>query len=407
MFLPPKSSRRRKPASRLPYYPTDPEGFYCWICGWSLDGSGGEWSKDIAPGFAWQGEWKTAWTKYLTTPKYRRRKFSLYMNSSDVAVALKNMYEWQSLFRTSMCVAATPLQSPTDRETHPVTLSPGCKDLPEGYHLSGIGYMPGAKNGQYLLVCRDPATACLGAIRENSAALRLLPTKHPFAFTDTGGGLLKAYTVHSRCWDLIEHEFGSLATSRLDLIVTALQRQWDDVISQLPGPSEYHLAKHQGLDDSEKLRDPMFIRGVETLLQDCKDLSESQNLQATASRSILSSKYNVPLEIVYLIADYLSFRDTCNMLLAFGGELPASYWKRYVPTEILFEFKTLDHDSPLWPYIAAIIETRGILKSDEIWNRKRILGMLKPIKQYINEELKKERSGKQQAPSSGEHLYLN
>lgn len=295
-------------------------------------------------------------------------------------------------------------------KTKSVVWSAGDKGLPEGYHLSGIGYMPGARNGQYLLACRDPATACLGAARENSDTLRVSPVQHLFSYGVSGGGHLKGYPVHSRCWDLIEHKFGPLATLRLDLIATALRKQWYDIIPrishpQLPTSLRYNFRQYQGVEDNDQVEDPMFIPKLDTLLQDCTNLPANDS-QEIVSLDILSSKYNIPLEITYLIADRLNLRDTYNMLAAFGGKFPVDYWKRHIPsTDIIFELKKFDSDSFLWPYISVEIESRGVMETYGIWNRKRILAMLNLINQLVNTELNNEQNnGKQQELSYKENL---
>lgn len=287
---------------------------------------------------------------------------------------------------------------------HSVILSTNGKDLPEGYHLSGIGYMAGARNGQYLLACQDPDTACLGATRENSNTLRVSPVQHPFSNCVSKGSHLKGYPMHSRCWDLIEQRLGSLATSRLDLIVAALRKQWDEIIPRISRSStsaaelSYNFGRYyQGLQHSYQVEDPMFIPPLNTLLQTCTDLSSAnKGSRETISLNILGSKYNVPLEITYLIADCLSLRDTYNMLIAFGEKFPPNYWKRQIPTDILFELEKFDDNPFLWPYIAPKIESWGILNTYGIGNRKRILGMVDGIKRLVDTEVNKERIGKQQ-----------
>lgn len=392
MFKPPK-------VSRLPYYPTDPGPLYCWLCGLPLDGFTA-WTKDMIPSFAFENElWKKAWYEYRAIPKSRRRKFSLYMNASDLDVTFKLHFQWLALFRTSMFKATRlPIyvNALLTMKTLPVVLSTNDKSLPDGYHLSGIGYMPGARNGQYLLACPDPATACLGATRENSDTLRVSPVQHPFAlYYVPKDSHLKAYTVHSRCWDLIEHKIGPLATSRLDLIVAALRKQWDDIISLLAQPPIrlcYKFKRYQGFEDIDQAADPMFINELKPLLQNYANLPANPYQQETASLGIINSKYNIPLEITYLIVDHLNLRDTYNMLIAFGEKLPVNFWKRHIPTDILFEFERFDHDSFLWSNIAVEIESRGILETHGIWNRKRVLGMLNPIKQFVNTELNNEQN---------------
>lgn len=254
---------------------------------------------------------------------------------------------------------------------------------------------------KYILAPRDPTIACIGAAKENSKTLRVSPNPHPFSYYAPRRGHLEGYVVHSRCWDLIERKIGSgsLATSRLDLIAQALQKQWDDIIPEVsnrdkhPASWYFDFSNYQNLDDHDKLQDPLFIPEVDSLLQDCAQFSASRVLQEAVSVSadVLSSKYNVPLEIKYLIAQHLNLEDTYNMLIAFGEIFPMEYWKKHVPTDVIFGLEQVDHDSFPWPCLAVEIENRAILKkANGIFNRKRILSMLNPIMDFVLRECNNE-----------------
>jgi hypothetical protein len=98
------------------------------------------------------------------------------------------------------------------------------KYLPQGYHLSAIGDMPGARTpSRHLLAGRDRAAAWLGGVRENSETLPVSPVRHPFLLGLPEEAPVEGYVLHSRCWDLLELRLGLEASLRLDLITGALE----------------------------------------------------------------------------------------------------------------------------------------------------------------------------------------
>ena len=261
--------------------------------------------------------------------------------------------------------------------------------------------MPGARsvNG-YLLAGKDPNTACLGAGKENYWTLRISPIPHPFASFDPKEGPLDGYALHSRCWDLIENRVGSLAMSRLDLIATALRDQWRDIISQEcngeTGTTGYLNFKSYHDLDGYKLKDPRFILEVNSLFQDGAQLSTNEDSRNDNSRNLLTYKYKVPPEIKYLIAEYLDLTETYNMLAAFDEKFPVDFWKKHVPTDLIFELENIrDNNTSFWAYIAVEIEKREIVGGwnetwNGIWNRRRILNKISPIKQRVLEAINEE-----------------
>ncbi|EEP82085.1 predicted protein [Uncinocarpus reesii 1704] len=146
---------RRRKALPHDYWP-DPGPIYCWLCGETLE-LVDAWAKATPPPFICdRPEWEESWRKSRENPRARKHKFSLYMRASDINFQFREPLTWLGLFRISAVVLS--------KEDN--------KYLPRGYHLSGIGYMPGARiPGDYVLAGRDPGTACLGAGRQNSETL--------------------------------------------------------------------------------------------------------------------------------------------------------------------------------------------------------------------------------------------
>ncbi|PGH02853.1 hypothetical protein AJ79_07509, partial [Helicocarpus griseus UAMH5409] len=298
-------------------YPSLPWPIYCWLCGETLEG--GSWATKSPPPFVFEKpEWKQPWDKWFQNPRARKRKFFIDMNASDLAINFKAPYTWLVLSY--------------HKEEN--------QQLPPGYHLSGIGYMPGSRTPSgYFLAGRDPASACLGGARVNAQTLQVTSIPHPFSDYTCHRGLLKGLVLHSRCWDLIEMRLGPRAASRLDLISAAL---------------EHHF---------EKRHDPLFIPEVSRLVQACARFSETVEVQR---RSMDSGKTHYsnnafPPEIYYFVADHLNLADTYSMLLAFGLRFPTSYWKRHIPTDLIFELENVNDKTFPWDYAAVELEKRNIL----------------------------------------------
>ncbi|EFR05086.1 hypothetical protein MGYG_08095 [Nannizzia gypsea CBS 118893] len=256
-----------------------------------------------------------------------------------------------------LCLQSSLLPGPLNRTASLWTLGT------PGYHLSGIDYTPGARilKEKYILSLRDPTAACIGRAKENAGALQVSPVPHPFTprdFDDSNSSL-QGYLIHSRCWDLIEHNIGPVAGFKLDLLVAALQKQWDNLMPRLQaGPFcdyiQTHLSKHEkehrcilAFEDymhwdnkttpghsSEacwSLPDPIFIPELDSLFQDCKQKS---SVMKRSLRQTLTLDYRLPLEILMCIADYLTFQELYTTLTASEEEFPVGYWKQRIPVNL-------------------------------------------------------------------------
>ncbi|EEQ31818.1 uncharacterized protein MCYG_04637 [Microsporum canis CBS 113480] len=230
-YLQRRPGHKRRSRMRGTTYPWKPGPLFCWLCGAPLESSA-YWFRKYPPDIIFaKEEWYSAWTRHQSHRSLRKRKFSLSMPASHLADSLGEGNAWVNLFRM-------------------IIFSKNDKFLPQGYHLSGIGYTPGARTlkNKYILSLRDSTAACIGLTKENSDALQVSPVPHPFTPSDfDDNSSLEGYPIHSRCWDLIEHHIGPVAGFKLDLLVAALHKQWDKLMPQLLTASKnYYPPLHDG-----------------------------------------------------------------------------------------------------------------------------------------------------------------
>lgn len=113
------------------------------------------------------------------------------------------------------------------------------------------------------------------------------------------------------------------------------------------------------------------------------------------SRESYPTEYGIPLEIIFLIAEHLEVTDARNIGIAFGEQLSVHYWRKRI-LDIYVEVDDVDADRVDWGYLAVRLESRDmriILKpsasgpleklSERLWNKERIINMLRPVKQRV------------------------
>ncbi|EZF79046.1 hypothetical protein H105_00014 [Trichophyton soudanense CBS 452.61] len=335
-----RCGRKRRSPYRGATLPVDPGPLFCWLCGAPLESCAATYRNEPPSVVYGKEEWYSAWTRHQSYRSLRKQKFSPCLPTSHLSGSLGGQ------------------RAKND------------KLLSQGYHLSGIGYTPGARTlkGRHILSLRDPASACIGFTKENSDALKVTPVPHPFTphDSDDDNSSLEGYPLHSRCWDLIQHNIGPVAGFKLDLLVAALRKQWDDLMPQLvaastnyysplyAGPFDYFLAGRLGHSKEYRrvlafrdymhwdnksfprqptlsLPDPVFIPELDSLFQNCRQKS---SLIRRSSKRILTLDYRLPLEILMCIADYLTTQELYTMLTAFEEEFPIEYWKRQIPVDL-------------------------------------------------------------------------
>lgn len=227
----------------------------------------------------------------------------------------------------------------------------------------------------------------------------------------------------------MEKQLGSELLARLDLVVPALWEQWSRITDLLEpqswafedvyGAFMYHqewlsppFCTFYTFYYILRVPDPLDTPEVKRRLQ--RRMNTRTKYKKNAPNGPirrLSAKYGVPLEIIYLIADLLDAADARKMLKAFGEELSPHYWRKRIP-DWFIEVEEVDPGSIDWPYLASLLPMQPIDEfascvdptcgdpirikrlRDGLWNKKRIMDMLRPVKQSLLEEIRLEQARK-------------
>lgn len=296
------------------------------------------------------------------------------------------------------------------------------QDCSGEYRISGIAELPGARRGgKYLLVPRNRDRACLGApesppsdgtteegqVSDKKAVVAAVPVPHPFSSLRHEDGRLDGYVIHSRCWTLMEKHIGSQAMARLDIVVSALHEQWDRILDCLQRqPRDFPWAYRDFLDYQDwqyrgfHACDPLHIPAINKIFQTSVSSRTRQKKKDVAKIPVRRSR-GVPTELIYHIAEYLEVIDARSMSIAFGESLPGSYWRKRI-SDIFTEVENIDPDRIDWSYLAVMLNTTmtedmfelkaindpQIDLSVRLWNRRRIINMLHPVKQRVLQEMR-------------------
>lgn len=125
--------------------------------------------------------------------------------------------------------------------------------------------------------------------------------------------------------------------------------------------------------------DPVHIYELRTVI---KRVYDSRGKWKTIRRScrrlnLLSNKHRLPLEIVYLISEYLDISEIRDMVLALNEQFPVSFWRRPI-SNLLFEVENIGANSINWPLLALLVRRDFVLTSEGVLNRRRLLDMIRP-----------------------------
>jgi hypothetical protein len=296
------------------------------------------------------------------------------------------------------------------------------QNRPQEYSISGIAQLQGAQSGgEHLLVPPHRTRACIGApekppsdwpvggarVFSRKAIVAAIPVPHPFSDLKPEASRLEGYAVHSRCWTLMEKYLGSQAIARLDLVVSTLQEQWGLLIDHLehqPADADSldlfgAFARYQGWTYPGPAEcDPLHIPEISNIFRQSVSSRTRQKKKDLANGTVrrLFTKRGVPPEIIFLIAEHLEVTDARNMEIAFGEQLPVNYWRKRI-LDIYVEADDVDADRVDWGYLAMRLDMKIDFKpmafgpfeklSERLWNRKRIMDMLRPVKQRVLQEI--------------------
>lgn len=384
---------------KIDEWPGLPRLVFCWLC---RDDMVEALCRGMPRPAPYKRKWKNVFTKRHEVDSQSAFKYAIYMNALELDFAMVDVDNeeppcWATLCRMCMLcdlIKVHPSLNILTMRTRVVIVifSKNNKHLPNGFHLSGIAYMPGATiEGGYAIVPRDQNRAFIGEPKENSETLRVSYVAAPFSEErNPGESQLQGYSIHSRCWDLFARQVSPQTISRLDLIASCLQKlshtslpSYRDLLAgmQKPGVRCFCGSCTCRSGVSHWARDPVFIPELDKLFHEgirkARRNKASKKRQATLS--ILSLRFNLPQEIKYLIAEYLDAQDTSNMLAAFSERFPPGYWKKRISTDTLFEFESVDPDMIDWEFVAQQVEARGLLDARGVIERGLRMQAIDPI----------------------------
>lgn len=286
-----------------------------------------------------------------------------------------------------------------------VLVYPDGNNGPSRYQISGITYLPGAiRNNKYIIIPKNSEMACIGAPEPmTSQFIRATPIGHPLdpSRATVRRGDVEGYTIHSGCWTLIQKR----GIKRLDVLIRILRRRWEELVPYLVG--DLSISKVGSQKDGESnsgngedvasdynrlllkrgshgmynwpVSDPVHIYELRTTL---KRAYESRREWKTIRRScrrlnLLSNKHRLPLEIMYLITEYLDISEIRDMVLDLNEQFPVSFWRRPI-SNLLFEVENIGANSINWPLLAFLVRRDFVLTSEGVLNRRRLLDMIRP-----------------------------
>lgn len=144
------------------------------------------------------------------------------------------------------------------------------------------------------------------------------------------------YPIHSQCWTLTERCLGPGVADHLK-----------EYIDSLNGSSSSGMVDQQAL----------FLRATKISLQEYRDtkppdpveipeLQKGFVLKSTNEDPVnrFQCRVDLPFDIQYMILDLVDSKDVCNLIYAFGWDIPESYWRQRLlrHRHLLFELDNLD-----------------------------------------------------------------
>jgi hypothetical protein len=213
------------------------------------------------------------------------------------------------------------------------------------------------------------------------------------------------YPIHAHCWTLIQQIIGPYVNDQLGLFIQVLHERWTEILFQLPDcictingqwlpfMDEDKPLEHDELDVKVfALRDPMHIPAIHDLMQKSIKHRTGERMKRKTRRwsshsfitkyvKSFSSSSGLPLDIKYIILDYLNHTDTRNVLMALKWRIPDQYWRGRVPKDIIWEIKELAASPTDVAWQDLCLEAELLLESlHGLLNRQRIIQVLRGTK---------------------------
>lgn len=188
------------------------------------------------------------------------------------------------------------------------------------------------------------------------------------------------YVVHAHCWALVGQVEGlKLKDAGLAKLVQVCRKYWKD----------HELWQIYSDFDRRLYTSPMDIYRNPFVLPAIREALDCAKIEHFRQSSCFN---NLPLELaisigqwVCLITDYTEddIKNTRNLLLVFGWELPEWFWRARLNSHLhlFFELdKTSKIRSPadwqLWLNLVSLVADRSRFVSTGLANRERVLGVM-------------------------------
>lgn len=197
----------------------------------------------------------------------------------------------------------------------------------------------------------------------------------------------------------MEKFVGTQVHQHLDVVLEALEEHWSQYIPML----DPEVRNFEGSDDAHSeflgivqiwgpFEDPVHVPELKRDIQKCiKSTRRKKQRKRAGPTKYLATRHKVPLEIIYMIVEYLEIADAWKMHIAFGEQLPLEYWKKQIP-DIFFEVDGILPDRIDWPYLAVMLDSKYNWTTpieedvcDWLRYRKYIIDVLRPVKRRVFE----------------------
>lgn len=195
------------------------------------------------------------------------------------------------------------------------------------------------------------------------------------------------YALHSRCWKLIERVFGSDVKQNLDTMPEAIRQKAQLGRSAVLRPPNFFSSFYEEPDEGVLVHDPVKIHELETLLRP-EPTPVTASIPHT-SHPLSCGVHDIPLEIKYMILNYVHYGDVNNLLCAFQWHIPDQYWRSRFPADIIYEVDE-SYEAEDWRFLC--VKAERLMESWKgLLNHSRILGVLNGAKEIYDEILAAEK----------------
>ncbi|KAE8418244.1 hypothetical protein BDV36DRAFT_295279 [Aspergillus pseudocaelatus] len=173
------------------------------------------------------------------------------------------------------------------------------------------------------------------------------------------------YRVHARCWELLSyHELGATAEKDLAIVLVALRQR-------------FKLGRQRKAEIPEMTaEDPVRTKCVSEAIGLALEQEDRRKLKSKHRRPVRKrvrqvKTCNLPVEILYMIAECLPSQAIANMERAWGFSFGNTFWYYRIPANIFHEVQDVAGEDLDWQRLCLKLERR--LEKSEALNTRRYL----------------------------------